>query len=533
MNNLRNKIAKEVSVTEHTRQLSIAPKNQTGDFYWAYADILRGIGINESVYDQRILAFMSLKLLVDNQKVQFNFDYRNKFGLSEVDYEKYNLGSSKLTFINIIENISDFGVNLKYFEQDLKLNPGKESTNVLSYINHKRTFTLIDYIEELEPHYLEMVLDIYNEKADFSGYPKDQYKDLYEVTIARMKKLSGDLTGQHFTQKSIIHLMCASALEDMKRSKSKVLAIYDPTCGTGSMLMEAADYFAHHTDKPIQVYGQEYHGQTWFLAKVFLEISGIQNTIAYGNTLTNPAFDKINGKDSFDFIIANPPFGVDWKHDYDDVIANMELGEESNFLVVKNNKDKIVTPKKSDGQFLFMMHILKLLQASRKSRKRAKAAIISNSTLTATGKQGGAEAQIRQAIFKLNHLVALLEQPNAMFTNTDISSHIWFFDNQHKSSQVQLIKAQNEECSLFTPHPQPKDKMKNAYSESNIQDLLGYFEQEADYISKSVDSKGMYELNISKLIGRKEIVMNVSLSELFSNIEQGLQDLCGLKGTFK
>ena len=78
------------------------------------------------------------------------------------------------------------------------------------------------------------------------------------------------------------------------------------------------------------------HGQTWLLCKIFLEISNINNIIAYGNTLINPAFDKINGDDSFDFIIANPPFGVDWKHDYIEVIKNMELKDKSNFYVIKD-----------------------------------------------------------------------------------------------------------------------------------------------------------------------------------------------------
>lgn len=512
---------------------SLRKNKNIGDFYWAYADILRGMGINESMYDQRILAFMALKLLVDNDKLKFNFDYKNQFGLDPELYAKYAADNSQKTLVNIIKNIGEMGQNLSFFIQQSKYNPEATTENVLEFINHKRTFTLVDYIEELEPHYLEMVLDIYQEKADFTGYPKEKYKDLYEVTIARMKKLSGDLTGQHFTQQSIIHLMCASVLKDMKQSRSKVLAIYDPTCGTGSMLMEAADYFAHHTDKPIHVYGQEYHGQTWFLAKLFLEISGIENIIAYGNTLTNPAFEKINGKDSFDFIIANPPFGVDWKHDYEEVISNMALEEKSNYLVVKNAKDKIVTPRKSDGQFLFMMHILKLLQESKKSRKRAKAVVISNSTLVSTGTQGGAEANIRQAIFKLKSLVALLEQPNAMFTNTDINSHLWFFDNSHKSSQVQLVKAQNDECSMFVPHPQPKDKMKNAYSAANIEQLLSYFESEADYISKTVDVKNLHELNVSQLIGRKEVTTDASLADLFNNIEKGLKALCELKGTFK
>ena len=169
-----------------------------------------------------------------------------------------------------------------------------------------------------------------------------------------MKNLSGDLTGQHFTQKSIIHLICEMSMKDIKDNEK--LAIYDPTSGTGSMLMESAYYFKKHGKvKQIALYGQEMHGQTWLLSKIFLEITHQENIIAYGNTLTNPAFaNGIDGKDSFDFIIANPPFGVDWKHNYDDVLENMQ-SKKSNFFVVRDEKNRVVTPKKSDGQFLFMI----------------------------------------------------------------------------------------------------------------------------------------------------------------------------------
>ena len=504
-----------------------------GDFYWAYADILRGIGINESTYDQRIMAFMALKLLVDNHKVKFNFDYNNQFGLDKALYLKYEGNSLQDTFINLIQNITKLGANLSFFQQDKKYNPDAENENVLYYINHKRTFTLIDYILELEPHYFLMVLDIYNKKANFTDYPKEKYKDLYEVTIARMKKLSGDLTGQHFTQKSIIHLMCASVLPDLKDADSEILAIYDPTCGTGSMLMESADYFAQHVDKPIEVYGQEYHGQTWFLAKVFLEISEIKNTIAYGNTLTNPAFDKINGNNSFDFIIANPPFGVDWKHDYNVVTENLNKGNKSNFLVVKDAKGKPVTPRKSDGQFLFMQHILKLLQVSQAKNKRAKAAIISSSSLAINGRQGGSEAKLRDAIFKLKFLSALLEQPNAMFTNTDIMSNIWFFDNQHNNTSTQVIKAKNDEEILYTRHPQGRDKMKNAYSDDNITRIISLFSQENPFISKLVNTQGSYTLNVAELVGKNEQTNHLSLKDMFAAIEQSLDNFCELKGALK
>lgn len=517
----------------HENQIyKLPPRGELADFYWAYADILRGIGVNESMYDQRIMAFMALKLLIDNQKLKFSFDYENQFGLSDNDYLKYKGHNHQQTFINIIRNAPALGINLKFFSQDKNLNPDSENNSVLYYLNHKRTFSLISYVEELAPHYFLMVLDIYNRKADFTDYPKEKYKDLYEVTIARMKKLAGDLTGQHFTQKSIIHLMCASVLSDLKTSKSEILAIYDPTCGTGSMLMESASYFAEHINKPIEVYGQEYHGQTWLLCKIFLEISGIKNTIAYGNTLTNPAFEKINGNNSFDFIIANTPFGVDWKHDYHAVISNMEK-KKSNFLVIKDENQKIITPKKSDGQLLFMLHIMKLLQTSKSKGKLAKAAIISSSTLASTGKTGGSESRIRRGIFNLKYLYALIEQPNAMFTNTDISSHIWFFDNQHNNKSAQIIKAQNEENPLFIPHPNGRDKMKNSYSDYNIEQIIALFKNEQLFVSRNIEIEGADSINISQLVGKKDTLNSLSLTKLFNEIEQGLNDLCNLRGAFE
>ena len=508
----------------------IEKKKILGDFYWAHADILRGIGIPASTYDQRIMAMMAVKLLIDNKKLQFNFDYDNQFGLPIELYYQYKGEDTKATFKNIIADIENLGQNLRYFKQPTEYNPG-QSENILAYVNHPKVFTLDAYIEELPNDYLEMVLDIYTEKADFTGYPKEQYKDLYEITVSRMKKLAGDLTGQHFTQKSIIHLMCEMAIKQIKGNKT--IAIYDPASGTGSMIMEAAHYFhdkLFHTPKKIaiEVYGQEYHAQTWLLSKIFLEITsldglsqGIYNRIAFGNTLIAPKFATgINGKDCFDFIIANPPFGVDWKHDYDKVVKNMTAAE-SHFIVVKDGK-KIVTPKKSDGQFLFMSHIIKLMQLEKARGKRAVAAVISSSTLISTGSKKGAEAKIRRHIFDMGIVKAVIEQPNAMFTNTDIGSHIWFLDTEGSES-IKILKTDNTEEPLFTPHPKPKDKMKNAYSDNNIEKIVKYLrsKKEKEYISKNVLIHDLYGINISNVIGRKIVELDYDLDD----IEQQIKDL--------
>jgi len=518
-------------------------ENKIGDFYWAYADILRGIGINESVYDQRILAFMALKLLVDNNKLQFNFDWRNNFGLSALKYKKYAADNTINTFLNIIADLENLGQNLNYFTQPSYMTPIQDpiddfsDDNCLKYLDHKKTFTLSEYIEELEePHYLEMVLDIYMEKANFVGYPSEKYKDLYEVTIARMKKLSGTLTGQHFTQKSIIHLACASAMESIR--KDEKIAIYDPTCGIGSMVIESAIYFENNlnrtptgkrkkTAKRIAVYGQEYNGQSWLLSKIFLEITsldgknqGVENQIAYGNTLTNPIFAKrINSNKSFNFIIANPPFGVDWKHDHNKIVEDMKNGD-SNFEVIRDEKGKLVLPKKSDGQFLFMQHIISLMLHEKANRgKEAIACVISSSTLISTGTASSSESKIRSHIFGKGIVRAVLEQPKAMFTNTDITSHLWFL-NTDFTKTIKIIKADTKEDQLHSLHPYAKDKMKHCYSDDDIDNILSYLNAKKDYeyISKSIANE-CDKIEISKEVGFKREDENVDIEQIQNEIK--------------
>jgi type I restriction enzyme M protein len=104
------------------------------DYYWSYADILRDIGINESTYDQRIMAFMALKLLIDNDKLLFNFEYRDNFGLSEKEYKKYKDKNTKDIFLDIIRNIEKFGreENLHFFHQKSQYNPDKPK-NICNY----------------------------------------------------------------------------------------------------------------------------------------------------------------------------------------------------------------------------------------------------------------------------------------------------------------------------------------------------------------------------------------------------------------
>ena len=473
-------------------------ENKIGDFYWAYADILRGIGINESVYDQRILAFMALKLLVDNQFIAFDFDYKNNFNLLS-GYMNLSLGEkfSKLSttkekFTILIKNILLF--SKKEFRQNRRLNPDEESENILYYLDHKRTFDFIKYIDELNNEQLELVLDVYSSKANFVNFPQSEYKNLYEKTIARMKKLSGELTGQHFTQAPIIQLMNElAAVDALKYNES--INIYDCACGTGSMLLESVNYLKQKKgfkNKTMTAFGQEIHGQTWFLAKVFLTISGINNYIAHGNTLTDPKFISLDSDNEtppvFDFIIANPPFGMDWKHDKKTIIDNM-LQENSNFYTILDEKCNPVTPKQSDGQFLFFLHIMKIMEHSKKLGRDSKAIIISSTGLLASTSKS--DIAIKRDMFGKNWVETIIEQPKSMFVNTDIKTHLWILNTKDVAlnewpkiqNKVRFIQIDNEFVNkniidnkkkvkiLFTDAQKQVDKQKNGYSIKNIKSI--------------------------------------------------------------
>ena len=499
-------------------------EDKIGDFYWAYADILRGIGINESVYDQRILAFMSLKLLIDNQFLTFDFEYNSNFNLLATNldptiYKKFiQLLTTKEKFIFLVKNILLF--SKKNFSQNKRLNPDEENENILYYLNHKRTFDFTKYIDELNNEQLELVLDIYSSKANFVNFPQSEYKNLYEKTIARMKKLSGELTGQHFTQASIIQLMNELVSVDALKNNTSI-NIYDGACGTGSMLMESVNYLKQEKafkKKIMTAFGQEIHGQTWFLAKVFLTISGINNYIAHGNTLTDPKFISLASDNEtppvFDFIIANPPFGMDWKHDKKRIVDNM-LQENSNFYTILDEKGLPITPKQSDGQFLFFLHIMKMMEHSKKLGRDSKAIIISSTNLLSSTSK--TDLAIKRDMFGKNWVETIIEQPKLMFVNTDIKTHLWILSTKdvplnswpEKQNKVVFIQLDNEFVNknimdnkkkvkiLFSDAEKQVDKQRNGYSSENIKSIKLIYTEMSKNTKKRLFLFGFVE-NINK-----------------------------------
>lgn len=273
---------------------------------------------------------------------------------------------------------------------------------------------------------------------------------IFEELIRKFNEALNENPGEHFTPRDVVHLMVDLMLAgDESRIKKPgiVCTIYDPCCGSGGMLTLAKEHITvglQNNDKierppinpkaDIHLYGQEVNPETWAVSKsdLFMKDPTGQDAdkIAFGSTLSN---DRHAGM-KFDYLIANPPYGKDWKGDEAAVRADYERGTAGRFAPG--------LPRISDGQLLFLLHMLS--HARNKSDGGSRIAIIMNGSPLFTGDAGSGESEIRRYIMENDLLEALIALPEQLFYNTGIATYIWVVTNRKpaaKKSKVQLIDA--------------------------------------------------------------------------------------------
>ncbi len=273
---------------------------------------------------------------------------------------------------------------------------------------------------------------------------------IFEELIRKFNEALNENPGEHFTPRDVVHLMVDLMLagdEKEIRAKKAIRAVYDPCCGSGGMLMITKEHItvglrknggllrpAINRDAEIHLFGQEVNPETWAVSKSDLFMKDPTgrdaDNIAYGSTLSN---DRHAGQ-TFDYLIANPPYGKDWKRDYDVVHAEHERGAAGRFGPGE--------PRISDGQLLFLLHML----AHAKSRKDggSRIAIIMNGSPLFTGDAGSGESEIRRFVLEHDLLEALIALPEQLFYNTGIATYIWVVTNRKASARkgkVQLVDA--------------------------------------------------------------------------------------------
>ncbi|MCX6569287.1 MAG: class I SAM-dependent DNA methyltransferase [Candidatus Aminicenantes bacterium] len=275
---------------------------------------------------------------------------------------------------------------------------------------------------------------------------------IFEELLRKFNEALNENPGEHFTPRDVVHLMASLLLagdEDGIRRKGKgaVISVYDPCCGSGGMLFITKQHVQAGVRKngeiirppvnpeaDIHLFGQEVNPETWAVSKSDLfikEPTGRDaDNIAFGSTLSN---DYHAGR-PFDYLIANPPYGKDWKRDEGSVTAEHERGPAGRFGPG--------LPRISDGQLLFLLHMIAHMKEPKEGGSRV--AIIMNGSPLFTGDSGSGESEIRRFVLENDLLEALIAVPEQLFYNTGIATYIWVITNRKtakRKGKVQLIDA--------------------------------------------------------------------------------------------
>ncbi len=288
-------------------------------------------------------------------------------------------------------------------------------------------------------------VDLHPEKID-----NPTMGTIFEELLRKFNGALNENPGEHFTPRDVVHLMVDLMLagdEERIRRKGAVCSVYDPCCGSGGMLTITKDHVMVGLRKngdvlrppinpgaEIHLFGQEVNPETWAVSKSDLYMKDPTgrdaDNIAYGSTLSN---DR-HADASFDYLIANPPYGKDWKRDEDAVTAEHERGPAGRFAPG--------LPRISDGQLLFLLHMLAHAKEAKEGGSRI--AIIMNGSPLFTGDAGSGESEIRRYVLENDLLEALIALPEQLFYNTGIATYVWVVTNRkappHRK-KVQLVDA--------------------------------------------------------------------------------------------
>ncbi|MCG2817875.1 MAG: type I restriction-modification system subunit M [Actinomycetia bacterium] len=259
---------------------------------------------------------------------------------------------------------------------------------------------------------------------------------IFEELIRRFNEASNEEAGDHFTPREVIRLMVNLIFlpdDDMLTTRGIVKTLFDPACGTGGMLSVAEEYVRElNPDARLEAFGQDYNPQAYAICGSDMMIKG-QNIdhIAFGDSFTEDHFTRKN----FDYMLANPPFGVEWKPEVDFIKReHQEQGFGGRFGAG--------LPRINDGSFLFLQHMISKMKDPEESGTRL--AIVFNGSPLFTGAAGSGESEIRRWIIENDWLEAIVALPDQLFYNTGIYTYLWIVTNRKepwRRGKIQLVDA--------------------------------------------------------------------------------------------
>lgn len=410
--------------------------SELANFIWSVADLLRG-DYKQADYGKVILPFTLLRrldcVLTDTKKdVLAEYEKRKDSG---VNLDLVLPRKSKQSFYNV----SPFTV------PGLLADPSNIRHNLIAYIGDFSAdardvferFKFTDRVAELDENDLLFLVTQKFAEIDLhpSVVPNETMGLVFEELIRKFSEASNETAGEHFTPREVIKLIvhCLFAGDDEALSKPGVIrSLYDPTAGTGGMLSTADNEIAGiNSSAKLVLFGQELNPESYAICKADMLIKGQDpKNIVMGNTLSADGFTG----QKFDYMLSNPPFGVDWKKVQAAVKAESEKGFAGRFGPG--------LPRISDGSLLFLMHLVSKMRQATEGGSRI--GIVLNGSPLFTGDAGSGESEIRRYLLENDLVEAIIALPNDLFYNTGIATYIWLLDNTKKperKGKVQLIDA--------------------------------------------------------------------------------------------
>ena len=407
--------------------------SQTAAFLWSIADLLRG-DFKQSQYGRIILPFTLLRrmecvleptkatVLAQAQEHSNKPDLvRERLLLRASGQQFFNASPLSMATLSDTQTSEDLMSYVQSFSKD-----GREIFEHFEFENFVQQLANADLLYQVVQRFAATDLS----PGRISNFGMGI---IFEELIRRFAESSNETAGEHFTPRDIVHLTTSLVItgQDDKLKPNNIVTIYDPTAGTGGFLSEGDEYIQSISDKvTVSLHGQELNPESYAICKadMLIKSQDVAN-IKLGNTLAD---DQLSDTD-FDYMLSNPPFGVEWKKVQKQIV---DEHKQKSF----DGRFGPGLPRVSDGSLLFLLHLVSKMRDPRDGGSRI--GIILNGSPLFTGGAGSGESEIRRYLLQNDLVEAIVALPTDMFYNTGIATYVWVLSN-HKAAErkgkVQLI----------------------------------------------------------------------------------------------
>lgn len=465
--------------------------SQTASFLWSIADLLRG-DFKQSQYGRIILPFTLLRRMecvlapTKDAVISQTFaqegrpdNVREMVLLRTAGQQFFNASPLTLGTLSDTQTASDLMSYVQSFSKD-----AREIFDHFEFENFVQQLSSSNLLYQIVQRFA--AVDLSPERISNFGMGI-----IFEELIRKFAESSNETAGEHFTPRDIVHLTTSLVItgQDGKLAPNSIVTIYDPTAGTGGFLSEGDEYIQSISENvSVALHGQELNPESYAICKADMLIKGQDVAkIKLGNTLSDDQLSEQN----FDFMLSNPPFGVEWKK------VQKQITDEYKHKGF-NGRFGPGLPRVSDGSLLFLLHLVSKMRDPRDGGSRI--GIILNGSPLFTGGAGSGESEIRRYLLQNDLVEAIVALPNDMFYNTGIATYVWILSNHkvaERRGKVQLIDGSQH----FAKMRKSLGSKRQYITDEQISELVrlyGTFEETAQSKIFPIDAFGYRRITVER-----------------------------------